>query len=66
MESFFFSAPEAGNMGTIDVSVDLSPFSWLQYDWDNDGSLGNHPDVSASFGSYRGHDRIIYWREISN
>ncbi|WP_368664619.1 DUF6701 domain-containing protein, partial [Oleiphilus sp. HI0086] len=25
-----------------------------------------HPFVEAQFGQYRGHDRIIYWREVSN
>ncbi|MFO7786146.1 MAG: DUF6701 domain-containing protein, partial [Halospina sp.] len=36
---------------------------WLQDDFDGDGSLEN-PTATATFGVYRGHDRIIYWREV--
>jgi len=61
---FLFTAPGAGNDGEIDVSIELLTFPWLQYDWDGDGTLQNPPDTTASFGQYRGHDRIIYWREI--
>ena len=36
-------------------------------DWlkpiDSDGNLQN-PSATATFGVYRGHDRIIYWREV--
>lgn len=65
-KNFSFSSPGAGNIGSVDVEVDLSAYPWLQYDWNQDGSLDNHPSVKATFGQYRGHDRIIYWRELSN
>jgi MSHA biogenesis protein MshQ len=65
-QNFSFSAPLAGNADTIDIGVDLSAFPWLRFDWNGDGSLDDHPNVSATFGQYRGHDRIIYWRELSN
>lgn len=65
-ENFFFSAPLTGNIGTIDVDVNLDTLPWLKFDWDNDNNLDNHPSVEATFGQYRGHDRIIYWREIAN
>mgnify|MGYP000736398550 CR=1 FL=1 len=61
---FLFTAPGAGNDGDIDVSIELLTFPWLQYDWDGDGTLQNPPSTTASFGQYRGHDRIIYWREV--
>jgi MSHA biogenesis protein MshQ len=61
---FLFTAPGAGNDGTVDVNVDLLAFPWLQYDWNGDGALQNPPSATASFGQYRGHDRIIYWREL--
>lgn len=35
---------------------------WLQDDFSGDGSLEN-PTATATFGVFRGHDRIIYWRE---
>ncbi|MCL7945984.1 DUF6701 domain-containing protein [Marinobacter sp. ATCH36] len=37
---------------------------WLQSDWSENGVLEN-PSALATFGVYRGHDRIIYWREVS-
>jgi len=61
---FLFTAPGTGNDGEIDVSIDLVSFPWLQYDWNGDGALQNPPDTTATFGQYRGNDRIIYWREI--
>ncbi len=49
-----------GSRGTDTViwSVD----SWLQDDYDGDGTLDN-PSAIATFGVYRGHDRVIYWQE---
>jgi MSHA biogenesis protein MshQ len=38
---------------------------WQQFDWDGDGMLQS-PSAIATFGVYRGNDRIIYWREVSN
>jgi len=62
--SFSFSMPGAGYTGSIDLRLDLSSQSWLRHDWDTDGHFEDHPDVTASFGQYRSHDRIIYWREV--
>jgi len=63
-----FSAPGAGNVGFVDVQVPaatMSSFPWLQYDWNNDGSLDTTLNARANFGIYRGNDRIINWREIT-
>tara|TARA_R110002074_G_scaffold195431_1_gene361700 strand:+ start:94 stop:3015 length:2922 start_codon:yes stop_codon:yes gene_type:complete len=58
------SAPGASNTGTVDLEFQVE--SWLQYDWDNDPlTPDTNPTSTASFGQYRGHDRIIYWREIN-
>jgi len=35
---------------------------WLEADFDGDGSLDD-PTGLATFGVYRGHDRVIYWQE---
>jgi MSHA biogenesis protein MshQ len=35
---------------------------WLQGDFDGNGSLEN-PSALATFGVYRGNDRVIYWQE---
>ncbi|MBU2538260.1 MAG: hypothetical protein KKH22_07460 [Proteobacteria bacterium] len=59
-----FSAPGAGNIGYVDVRADVSAFPWLQFDWDNNGSLDPNLNARINFGIYRGNDRIINWREI--
>ncbi len=37
--------------------------SWLQYDWSGGGNTD--PQGNVTFGQYRGHDKIIYWKEIN-
>jgi len=61
-----FSAPGAGNTGGFQVQIDLTNRSWLRYDWNQDGDFSDLmlPPANIGFGSYRGHDRVIYWREI--
>lgn len=54
------AAPGEGNTG--DVALTFSVPNWLQGDYDADGTLEN-PSALATFGVYRGHDRVIYWRE---
>jgi hypothetical protein len=61
---FVLSAPGAANTGDVVLTIDLSSMLWLQYDWDGDGSLDATPERTATFGQYRGHDRVIYWREV--
>ncbi|PKG74940.1 MSHA biogenesis protein MshQ [Shewanella sp. GutCb] len=48
------------------VTAPLGVPDWLTWywNWDNDGALSD-PRASAYFGTYRGHDRIIYWREVN-
>lgn len=62
-----FSAPGALNMGRVAINVDLTNYPWLRFDWDQNGNHSNFtkvPEFSVTFGSYRGHDRIIYWQEV--
>ena len=68
-----FEEPGAGNSGSIDVrvydsegavSTGISSIPWLLYDWDGDGSYDDDPGSrTATFGRYRGHDRVIFWME---
>lgn len=55
----------SGNQGTVNVEYDI--YSWLKYDWDWDGvsakEFTDNPSAIATFGMYRGNDRIIYQRE---
>lgn len=60
-------SPGVGNQGTINVEYTPSP--WLLYDWDKtdlDTTPVQNPTAVATFGLYRGNDRIIYYREIQN
>jgi len=72
-----FSAPGTGNDGSVTLLAN-NISSWLTYNWnvdcdnadaDNDITTGIDaglcgPFGTASFGLYRGDDRIIYWREV--
>ncbi len=54
--SFTLSAPGEGNSGTVDINLkSTSTFYPYLYDPDNG---------TATFGIYRGRDRIIFWKEI--
>ncbi|MCP4325395.1 MAG: hypothetical protein GY787_26825 [Alteromonadales bacterium] len=60
-------SPGAGKRGQIDVLY--GTHDWLKYDWKNDNGLGLHddnPTAVATFGLFRGNDRIIYSREVFN
>jgi MSHA biogenesis protein MshQ len=54
------------NQGSIDV--EYSTPAWLKYNWS--GKISNLHDentkATATFGVYRGNDRIISWREVGN
>ena len=59
------SAPGTGNVGTVDLDFEVD--DWLKYDWDNDNTTADtNPTATATFGQYRGNDRVIYWREVLN
>jgi MSHA biogenesis protein MshQ len=55
-------ATGAENQGQIGVSYDV--FDWLKYDWSGNDVYDENPSAIATFGLYRGNDRIIYTREI--
>ncbi|MCK4866003.1 MAG: hypothetical protein KAT06_11345 [Gammaproteobacteria bacterium] len=74
-----FSAPGTDNEGSVNLLLNnTSSPGWLTYSWnvdcdnadaDDDITTGIDagmcgPFGTASFGLYRGDDRIIYWREI--
>ena len=67
-----FTAPGAGNEGSVNLLLSSSnPTNptWLNYPWGIDcDANGSTTEMgacgTASFGLYRGDDRIIYWREI--
>jgi MSHA biogenesis protein MshQ len=50
-----------GHFGSYLFSV--STETWLQYDWSGSGNID--PQGTVTFGQFRGHDRVIYWKEIN-
>ena len=60
-EELILEAPGAENRG--DVIATFAAPQWLQDDFNEDGTLED-PSARATFGVYRGNDRIIYWREV--
>ena len=61
---FIFSIPGTGNRGTLNLEYEVP--EWLKYDWQNNGNFDDNPTAIATFGLFRGNDRIIYQREVNN
>ena len=62
-----FSASQA--QGALELEYEVP--AWLKFDWqnldtDNDGPYTDNPTAILNFGLYRGNDRIISWREVTN
>jgi len=53
--------PTINDFGSIDITLDTEP--WLEFNW-NEITGHEDPTGKASFGIYRGHDRIIYRHEV--
>lgn len=66
--SLEFSPP--GKQGTLEWEYEVP--DWLKFKWDaidtdNDANYyDDNPSSILSFGVYRGNDRIISWREVTN
>ncbi|MGE6650926.1 DUF6701 domain-containing protein [Shewanella colwelliana] len=59
----YFSVPNAA--GEMPLKQHVEP--WLKWYWNFDGITPTtlyDPRANAYFGTYRGHDKIIYWREV--
>jgi MSHA biogenesis protein MshQ len=56
-----WAATTGARYGTIRFPYSID--NWLQYDWQ--GSGDEDPQASVTFGQYRGHDNVIYWKEIN-
>ncbi len=61
--SFVLKAPGVGQTGSRVITMPTP--SWLKFDWDGNAATGlQNPFATATFGRYRGNDRLIYWREV--
>ena len=63
------SVAAPGVVDYFDIDVDLSSYPWLQFDWDQDGDYNDAddfgtPTIRVRFETFRGNDRILYWREV--
>jgi MSHA biogenesis protein MshQ len=77
-DQFQLKAPDPsllgpGTQGQLALSLDPTAIGieWpnhLNYDWDGDGfiDIDDFPEATITFGQFRGIDRIIQWREVSN
>ncbi|UAA39100.1 LamG domain-containing protein [Paraneptunicella aestuarii] len=70
-EGIIIPAPGVGVSGSVGITLlpDASGVTWpdyLNFDWDGDNDIDDNdrPYATASFGQYRGNDRIIHWREV--
>ncbi|MEM0912140.1 MAG: LamG domain-containing protein [Pseudomonadota bacterium] len=59
--SLSFSPSGDGNQGQVGFVYDAP--DWLKYDWDGNGVHDENPSGIATFGIYRGDDRLFHWRE---
>ncbi|ABV35169.1 MSHA biogenesis protein MshQ [Shewanella sediminis HAW-EB3] len=60
----YFTAPNTP--GEVRLKQHVEP--WLKWYWNYDGNKPNalyDPRASAFFGTYRGHDKVIYWHEVN-
>jgi hypothetical protein len=57
-------APSDGSRKNVGVAY--GAYDWLKYDWSSNGVYDENPSAIATFGLYRGNDRIIYMREVFN
>lgn len=60
-QGIVLESPGIGTTGSATLTWPVPV--WLQDDTVGDGVL-NTPSALVTFGVYRGHDRIIYWREV--
>ncbi|QYK01800.1 DUF6701 domain-containing protein [Shewanella psychrotolerans] len=59
----YFSIPNA--TGEVVLKQHVEP--WLKWYWNFDGASPTvlyDPRANAYFGTYRGHDKVIFWREV--
>lgn len=64
LSSLAFGIAGEDNTGNIDITGSLTALPWLQFDWNGDGSYDNNPLGRATFGIFKGNDKIIFRREV--
>lgn len=62
-----YDAPGAGSGGVLTVEYQVP--SWLTTEYGTNGDANDYeenPNATITFGQYRGNDRVIFWREVTN
>lgn len=64
------SAPTGTTTGYADIEASIGTIlPWLQYNWSYTGTLGttysNNPRGRGTFGIFKGNDRVIYQKEVT-
>lgn len=62
-----YNAPGLGNSGRL--AVEYQAPTWLTTEYGTNGDANDYeenPTATITFGQYRGNDRVIYWREVTN
>ena len=54
----------AGTPDTGDATVTYDAPVWLEGDFNGDGNFNDDPSATSTFGIYRGHERVIYKKEL--
>ncbi|RFA31025.1 hypothetical protein CAI21_03370 [Alkalilimnicola ehrlichii] len=49
---------------TVVFQLEPQGLPWLAYDWSGDGTYDDNPQAEATFGIYRGPDRLLFRREL--
>ncbi|MBL4822842.1 MAG: hypothetical protein JKX90_04870 [Colwellia sp.] len=66
INALYLNATGAGNQGKVKIIYTVP--AWLQYHWTWNGVevkvFDQNPTATATFGLFRGNDRIIYQREV--
>ena len=67
--ALILQAPVPALTGSVNIELDMSAMGlnqpWLQFDWRDPSGVDDNPQSTATFGRYRGHDRIILWQELN-
>ena len=67
-QGIILSAPGAPHQGAVPVTYVIPFMPWFLYDWSWNGTdpldFTENPSAIATFGLFRGNDRIIYQREV--
>lgn len=58
--NFNLNLKPPGKTGALDITATVD--NWLQFDWHGTGTT--NPSARATFGIYKGNQKIIYFREV--